>query len=150
LLERTIHEVRLISRNLRPSELDDLGLLAAMRSLASEFRTRSGVAVELNLRPLSHSLSAEIELTIYRIFQEALSNVERHSRARLVLVRLSVSKRGVRLMIQDDGQGFDPSSVSKSRFGLANMRERASHVNGECAIDSRPKCGTTISLRIPL
>jgi two-component system NarL family sensor kinase len=150
LLERTIQEVRLISRNLRPSELDDLGLLAAIRTLASEFGVRSGIKVELNLRPLSRALSPEIELTIYRIFQEALTNVERHSEATAVSILLTQTSRNVQLVIRDDGRGFDPATAGKSRFGLANMYERASHVDGKCAIDSSPTEGTTIRLRIPI
>jgi len=149
LLERTIHEVRLISRNLRPSELDDLGLLAAIRALSSEFTQRTGIAVHLRALPFAHSVSPEIELAVYRIFQEALSNVEKHSKAGRVDARVVRSVRAIQLSVRDNGKGFDPLRVNKARFGLANMRERASHVNGVCRLHSSPGHGTRIDLRIP-
>jgi PAS domain S-box-containing protein len=151
LLDRTMREVRLISRNLRPSELDDLGLLPALRSLCADFETRSGISVKLAARATPRNgIPGEVELTIYRILQEGLANVARHSGASSVSIRLSRSKHHVQLVIQDNGCGFVPSEVGSNQFGLANMRERASHVNGRFEIQTVLKSGTTIRLRIAI
>jgi len=150
LLDRTIGEMRSISRNLRPSELDDLGLMAAIRTLSHEFSKRNRVKVELRLSDLFYRLPGQSELNIYRIVQEALANVEKHARATHVRVELTTSASSLRLRIRDNGVGFAERRVNGSHWGLINMRERASHMRGAIEINTNHRRGTTVQLSIPL
>jgi PAS domain S-box-containing protein len=153
LVERAVGEVKLISRNLRPSELDDLGLLAALRSLSQEFGKRYGIAVHFTSKKWAEPspLPAEIEMTLYRIVQEALNNVEKHSRAARVRIVLNCSPSLVWLTIHDNGKGFKPQRGSgrKAGWGLQNMNERAQLLGGTFDVKSRLRQGTAISVRIP-
>ncbi len=150
LLGRAINEVRLISRNLRPSELDELGLGAALRALALEFQKRSGVAVRFkNWRQFERlRLLKDIEMTLYRIVQESLNNVERHSEAARVELAVNATGGGLILNIRDDGRGFRPDERRGS--GLQNMAERAAMLRGWLEVSSTPGRGTKISVGIPL
>ena len=153
IIEKAIAEIRLISRNLRPSELDDLGLAAAVRSLCEEFRERTGIMIETKIALGTLSLPKTVELTIYRIIQEALNNVEKHSGASEVSISLAPLPDGIALTICDNGRGFDIANVrktEKSGWGLDNMRERASYLGGRMAVKSVPQKGTEITLQIPL
>jgi two-component system, NarL family, sensor kinase len=149
LVDRTIGEIRAISRNLRPSELDDLGLVAAIRSLGAEFQNRTDIRVEFALAESKQSLSGHAELIIYRITQEALANVEKHARAKVVTIELSSSSRGVLLRVSDNGRGIAERANSRGHWGLINMRERASHVNGRLDIKSERGKGTRVELEVP-
>ena len=148
LLERTIREVRLISRNLRPSELDDLGLIPALSSLVEEIAERTGITVRLVAPKHLYGLSPQLELTIYRIAQEALSNVEKHSGA--TSAKIIVERQGKFLVtrVQDNGKGFTAKSAGKNGWGLLNMRERASYVGGSIDIDAKRGRGVTITFRV--
>ena len=156
MLGQAASEVERISRHLRPSVLDELGLVAVLRDTSTEFAKRMGVALELECVKLTARLPADVELTFYRILQEALRNVEQHARARHVSVRLTKQGGGVQLVIQDDGIGFDPkknyptTQNGKGGLGLLSMRERASYVGGVLNIKSTPGKGTTIQAEIPL
>ena len=153
-------QVESISRNLRPGVLKELGLPAVMRATTEEFAERTGVSVKLTCVPLPARLSAAIELTLYRILQESLKNIEQHARARHVTVRLTMPAAAVRLVIHDDGIGFDPGNLPQRRdghvaLGLLGMRERAIHSGGTLKISSigiggSRKAGTAIEVRIPL
>ena len=147
-------EVERISHNLRPSILDQLGLVAALRATSREFAERTGVAVELASAGLTARLPADTELALYRILQEALRNVEKHARARHVIVSLR-QRTFVQLAIKDDGVGFDPGHrparrKGKGGLGLLSMRERATYVGGAFKIKSVRGTGTAIEVRIPL
>jgi PAS domain S-box-containing protein len=154
LIQKAIHEVRLISRNLRPSELDDLGLVAALRSLTHDFKKRTGIDARFQDR--MHScpprIPREVEMTLYRIAQEALNNVEKHSRASRAEVTLRCTRHQVILSVRDNGQGLAirNGSGSGSGWGLQNMRERASLLNGSFKTVSPPKRGTTVTIQIPI
>jgi PAS domain S-box-containing protein len=154
LIERAIAEVRLISRNLRPGELDDLGLVAALRSLTHEFRKRTRIAATLksSMAACPAPVPKEVELTIYRIAQEALANVEKHSRATSVRIELNCLRTQVLLLICDNGKGFArrPASGTKSGWGLENMNERATLLGGTFEVTSLPRKGTRIVVRLPL
>jgi signal transduction histidine kinase len=156
LLEYALSEVRRISHNLRPSELDDLGLVPAIRAAGEEFSVRSGIKWELETgAALPDRLPAATELSVYRIFQESLNNVERHARAGRVQVQLTLEAGHMKLRIRDDGIGFDPDQKLRGRrgrpgIGLENIRERAAFIQGELSIGSAPGQGTEITLRIPL
>ena len=155
LLERAMMEVRRISRNLRPSELDDLGLAPALRSLCAEFGERSGTVVELSCPDSLEKLPAEIELSAYRIAQEALTNVEKHADAHRVAVELTCDNVCLRLNLRDDGCGFDqttpaPVAGKNGGMGLMDIEERVRLVGGTCTIKSAPAAGTQVAVELPL
>jgi signal transduction histidine kinase len=151
LLERTMKEVRLISRNLRPSELDDLGLVPALSSLVDEVAERTGIKVQLTAPKTLPALSPQLELTIYRIAQEALSNVEKHSGATRASIALEIHVRLLRMLIRDNGRSFRPSRrTKKAGWGLLNMRQRASYVGGTLDIEARRGKGTAIIFKTSL
>ena len=155
LLNKVMAEVRRISRNLRPAELDDLGLASAVRSLAEEFAERTEIDVTIRKPWPDISLSPEITETLYRIIQEALTNVEKHSNASLVTIGCAASSDQIICSISDNGRGFQPDERSKSRtkvggLGIVDMRERLSFLKGTLEIGPRGKRGTTLTVRIPL
>jgi PAS domain S-box-containing protein len=154
MLGQTAEAVERISRNLRPSVLDELGLVAVLRDTGTEFADRTGVPVKLACVQLTARLAADTELTLYRILQEALKNVEKHARARHVTVRLR-QRTFIQLAINDDGIGFDPEHHAARRkgkggLGLLSMRERATYVGGAFKIKSVRGAGTEIEVLIPL
>jgi two-component system sensor histidine kinase UhpB len=154
LLDKAIQEVIRISRNLRPSELDDLGLTPAVRSLCSEFTDRTGLRVSQAFDGVPDRCGKEIELALYRIIQEALTNIEKHARAAAVELRLSHSDAVLKASIRDDGAGFEPQSLPARKagqggMGLIDMQERAAHVGGVCTVISTPGRGTEILVTIP-
>jgi PAS domain S-box-containing protein len=155
MLGKATEEVERISRDLRPSVLDQLGLVAALRDASSGFAHRTGVSLELALLRLTVRLPAETELTLYRILQEALRNVEAHSGASHVTVRLSKHGKYIQLSIHDDGIGFKTAqrpnlSRRNGRLGLLSMRERAAYVGGTVEVKSVRRAGTEVEVRIPL
>ncbi len=160
MIGQTAEEVERISRGMRPSVLDELGLAVVLRATIKEFAERTGVSVKLSCVPLTERLPADSELALYRILQEALKNVEQHARARHVTVRLTKPRAVVQLVIHDDGIGFDPQHDPARRkgnvgLGLLSMRERAIYSGGTLKIKSvcrtgLAKAGTTIEVRIPL
>ena len=155
MLGQAAEEVERISRNLRPSVLDELGLVAVLRDTSTEFAERTGVSVKLACVQLTARLPADTELALYRILQEALKNVEKHARARHVTVRLRQQGDFVQLVINDDGIGFDPDHhparrKGKGGLGLLSMRERATYVGGALKVKSARRAGTEIEVRIPL
>ena len=156
MLGQAANEVERISRHLRPSILDELGLVALMRDVCTEFAERTGVALRLTSLQLARRLPSDIELALYRILQEALNNVEQHTSARQVTVSLTKQSGGVQLVIQDDGTGFEakknyPNTQNgRAGLGLLSMRERAKYVGGTLKITSARRTGTEIEVRIPL
>jgi len=154
LLGETANAVERISRGLRPSVLDELGLVAVLRDTTTEFAERTGVGLKVTCAPLATRLPGDIELTLYRILQEALKNVEKHARARQVTVSLQQQGAFIQLTVHDDGTGFEPDRPSiwrkdKSDLGLLSMRERANYVGGTLKITSARRAGTEIEVRIP-
>ncbi len=150
-----VKEVERISHNLRPSVLDQLGLVAALRDTSTEFAKRTGLIVKLTCLELTATLPADTEWTLYRILQEALQNVEKHARARHVTVTLTQRNNCVQLAIKDDGTGFDPAHQharlnAKGGFGLLGMGARAAGVGGTHQVKSSPRAGTTIVVCVPL
>lgn len=155
MLGQTAEEVERISRELRPSVLEHLGLVVVLRDTSTAFAERTGVSLKLACVQLTKRLPGDIELTLYRILQEALKNVEKHARARQVTVHLTKPGNIVQLVIKDDGVGFDPNHHStrqkgKAGLGLLSMRERASYVGGGLKVKSHRRVGTEIKIRIPL
>jgi len=154
LLGQTSAEVERISRDLRPGVLEHLGLASAVEAACKAFSRRCGVPHHLTCGPLRARLPNEAELVLYRILQEALQNVARHARASRVNIRLGSSPAGIRLSIQDNGVGFDPEKRTARRrgiidLGLLGMRERAKHVGGTFLLQTAPRAGTKIVIRVP-
>ncbi len=155
LLETAMQEVRRISRNLRPGELDDLGLVPALRGAIEEFALRTRLRVDFKTDGLPDRLPASLELHLYRIVQEALSNVERHAAATAVSINLAGGRDGVRLDIQDDGRGLPAARAQaaaagrKPGIGLLNLRERAAACGGGCELTTEPGTGLAIRVRVP-
>jgi PAS domain S-box-containing protein len=152
---RALAEVRRLAWGLRPSLLDDLGLTAAVERYTEEFAQTRGLAVDLATSGLEQGrLPAAVETALFRIMQEALSNVARHAGARRVGVRLWRDGGTVRLVVEDDGQGFDPTRpappAAARGLGIHSMRERAAAHKGLVAIDSAPGRGTRVAVEIPL
>ena len=155
LLKKVMVEVRRISRNLRPAELDDLGLASAIRALAEEFTERTKIAVTI-LEPWpALNLPTEITVTLYRIIQEALTNVEKHSNATGVKISCSATDKELICTLSDNGRGMQMDSGGRVRskdvgLGLVDIRERLSFLRGRLEISSRGRRGTTLTARIPL
>jgi two-component system NarL family sensor kinase len=155
MLGHTAEEVERISRNLRPSVLDELGLAAVLRDTSTGFSKRTGISLKLDSVQFTARLPADIELTLYRILQEALKNVEKHARARHVTVCLKQQAAFIHLAINDDGIGFDPDRRAARRngkggLGLLSMRERAAYVDGILDVTSAPGRGTSVFAQVPL
>jgi signal transduction histidine kinase len=153
LLDDTGQQLRHLSHELRPTILDDLGLLAAVEFLALGIERRSGVPIEVRGR-LSERLPATVEIATYRIVQEALNNALRHAgRNAAIKVSVQVQKNSLHCVVRDDGVGFDVTAVLRdgrhSGLGLIGMRERASAAGGGCLIQSEPGRGTTVEISMP-
>lgn len=132
-LGQAINEVRRISRDLRPGVLDDLGLGPAIRALTDDFRARTGIETRFETVVFRNRLSQEAKIALYRIAQEALTNVERHSGATHVTVNLRGHRAGGTLRIEDDGCGIEESRRSyRSGIGLRNMQERMEQLVAHC------------------
>jgi signal transduction histidine kinase len=138
---------RSIVEDLRPSALSNLGLAPTLSILAREFTERSGVAVECALQPVR--LSAAAELTVYRLVQEAITNISKYAQARQVRIRLQVLDGLVDLSVSDDGVGFDSGKRSSSAHGLVGMRSRVEAEGGTLEVLSQPGQGTRLHARLP-
>jgi two-component system sensor histidine kinase UhpB len=152
LTARTLEEVRKLAVELRPTTLDHLGLVAAIEWYSREYAERLDAVVDFETEGLPERLAPEVELVIYRVVQEALTNIARHARASQVRVRLGFLETGVEVTVQDNGVGFDLEEATSSRergLGLFGMRERVELVGGTFNIDTRPGAGTTIRIGVP-
>lgn len=144
-MARELHDVAV---RLRPTTLDDLGLAAALRDLVGAWSRQHDAQIDWQM-DLDGRLPVEIETTLYRLVQEALTNVARHARAANVRVAVTTKPGLVTAVVADDGVGFDPESVGPDRLGLRGMRERVGLIGGELGVESRPGAGTTIVVQIP-
>jgi two-component system sensor histidine kinase UhpB len=150
MLDRLVDSVRRIGTELRPDILDDLGLAAAIEWHLQEVRKRTGMACELSLPAEEIPLDQERATAMYRIFQEALTNVLRHAEASRIAVRLAREADALVLQVADDGKGMTPDRAADHRaLGLLNMQERAHLWGGAVTIASRPGQGTTVTVRLP-
>jgi two-component system, NarL family, sensor histidine kinase UhpB len=147
-VRHALEEVRRIARELRPEVLDDLGLQSALRSLCTAAAAHEGLRVERQLALADGDLSPEVELVVYRVAQESLTNVLRHSGASEVLVALASVDGGLRLVVRDDGRGLPPSAVGGA--GITGMRERALHIGGHLTVGALRGGGTEVRLDVPL
>ena len=154
LAETTADELRRIARALRPSVLDDLGLTAALKSEASALEARSPIAVRFEREGSDRRLQPDTELLLFRVAQEALHNAERHAAAMHILVRLTFDTERVRLLVRDDGRGFDrvPSAaelLATGRLGLVGMQERAHLAGAEFQAHNLPTGGAAVEVAVP-
>jgi two-component system sensor histidine kinase UhpB len=145
----SLDEVRRIARELRPEALDDLGLVNALIALCNRMDGQDGPRIDRDLQGTLPPLPPEVELVLYRIAQESLTNAIRHANARSISLWLQGDAESVALRVRDDGDGM-PREVPAGSSGIAGMRERAILVGGRFAIESIPRRGTEVRLRIPL
>jgi signal transduction histidine kinase len=150
LVVTTLQDVRRLAVELRPKVLDDFGLVAAVERLVETVSERSGLDVQLEARLGPGRLPELVETTLYRIVQEALTNVIKHAQASKVSVLLIRRGATVTAMIEDDGRGFDVDLSRSEGLGLPGMRERAGLLEGHLAIESSPGAGTTVAAEVPL
>jgi signal transduction histidine kinase len=150
LVVQALQDVRRLAVELRPSALDDFGLLAALERLASTFAERSGIPTAVESTLSAERLPPELETVLYRLVQEALTNVVKHSGAERVSVLLTRRDGGVRAVVEDDGRGFSPSDVRADALGLVGMRERLALLGGTLAVESEPGAGTAVVAYVPL
>jgi len=149
-LDHTVHTVQRLSSELRPCLLDDLGLSAAIEWQANTVRDRLGIAIDVVSIPEDITLDETCSTTVYRIFQEALTNIARHSGATQVEILLIRKKDTVTLTVKDNGKGITEDQIRDSgSLGLIGMRERTAMLNGSLNIESKPGRGTIIFLSIP-
>lgn len=154
LLDRSLREIRTLSHLLHPSGLEEAGFSAAARWYTEGFATRSGIAVKMDIQDLSQRLAPEIEITLFRILQEALTNIHRHSGSRSAEVSFKPDNGNVVLAVRDYGTGISPATLEQFRasggagVGLAGMRERIHEVGGTLDIESSGK-GTCLIATLP-
>src|SRR5215204_3114865 len=145
----TLQDVRRLAVELRPKALDDFGLVAALERLAETFGEQTSVDVHVETMLGDARLSEELETALYRIVQEALTNVVKHANARTVSVVLTRKDDRVVVVVEDDGQGFDPLTKREDGLGLVGMKERIELVDGRLTLESGSGQGTTIAVEVP-
>ncbi len=149
LANRALNELLALARQLRPTALDDLGLKAALASHVREISGQGAIEATLESSGELGDLPGEVQLVVYRVAQEALSNAVRHADAEAIDVRLDRHGDAVELGVADDGRGFTFEEASRG-LGIAGMRERALLVHGDLQVTSRPRIGTRVRLRVPV
>jgi signal transduction histidine kinase len=155
LNDNALKELHEVLSDLRPSVLDNLGLVPALRGQVQGFEARTGTHVGLQVEGKSQRMKPDVETTVFRIAQEALTNVIRHAGATSVSICLTFGPDGVTLRVTDNGQGFDPDAALAGRrdappaWGLMGMQERAGLVGGTSRIESEPGQGTTVEVTVP-
>jgi two-component system sensor histidine kinase UhpB len=155
LVNQAMEELLNLARQLRPSALDDHGLVPAVQAQLKRFSARMGIEVRLRTEGDPNELPEVLQTAIYRVAQEALANVARHAGATVVEVELEAEGGGAELRVRDDGTGFDPGAIGRAgtegpgaRLGLGGMAERARLVGGELDVRSAPGGGTSVTLRV--
>ena len=149
LVVSTLQDVRRLAVELRPSALDDFGLVAALERLTGSFAEQTGIAVDFQTALAEERLPEEVETALYRIVQESLTNVVKHGRARRVSILLARNDGVVKALVEDDGQGFDPAEPTGGA-GVGGMRERLALLGGRLAVESAPDRGTTVAAEVPV
>jgi PAS domain S-box-containing protein len=142
-------EARQLIDRVRPPDLAPAGLVGALRTLTQRLSQSSGIPIELTIAPAFPCLTPESELAVYRIVQECLTNIQRHSQSERARVELNDGGEDLRVVIRDWGVGFDPSTVGEGHYGLLGVRERVRLIGGTLKIDSNPGAGVCITLKLP-
>ena len=149
LVVSTLQDVRRLAFELRPATLDDFGLTPAIERLADTLRQNRSVKVDVEIGIGDERLPADVETTIYRIVQEALTNISKHAAATRISISLTRKERAVMVVIEDDGDGFDPSNHTDG-LGLAGMRERVTLLGGRLRVEASRGSGTTVAVEVPV
>jgi len=154
LAEQTLEQIRELSLNLRPPILDDLGLIPTLRWYIKQYANRVDIKTEFKTNGLEDRLAPEVETTLYRVIQEALTNVARHAQASIVRLHLQRKQSSVVALIQDNGQGFDVAKILDQEglptgTGLLGIRERVTLLGGKFNVRSQPGHGTQLTVAIP-
>jgi signal transduction histidine kinase len=151
LVVATLQDVRRLAVELRPSALDDFGLVPALERFTASFAEQTGIAVDLEASlSQDERLPAEIETALYRIVQESLTNVVKHARAQRVSILLARRDDAIAAVIEDDGRGFDVARTRDGGFGLVGIRERLALLGGTLEVESTEGAGTTLAIEVPL
>ncbi|MGZ8741106.1 MAG: sensor histidine kinase, partial [Gaiellaceae bacterium] len=150
LVVATLQDVRRLAVQLRPKALDDFGLAAALERLAQTFSETTGMHVALEAQLGEERLPSEVETTLYRIVQEALTNIVKHAQATRVSILLVRSAATATVVIEDDGRGFDTGDIRAAGLGLVGMRERVELHDGRLTVESTPASGTTLVAEVSL
>ncbi len=152
VVNNTLDEVHTLAWQLRPSVLDDLGLIAALRRYIEDYERRYAIQVDFVTRNLDERLPLALETGLYRVVQEGLTNIARHAKAHNASVLIEQRSKGIRVIIEDNGVGFDPETKGYSRksLGLQGIRERAQLFGGKLTIESQPGQGTSLFIELPL
>lgn len=152
----SMRDVRKIIYNLRPMSLDDLGLIPTLQRYILTLQEDTGIRISFKTKGVYDDIRPVISLTVFRILQEAMNNIIKHSKAQNVAVNLEFPENGIKLHVYDDGVGFSLEEIKKKKadmnggFGLLSMRERVELLNGKLQINSRPGNGTRLDITIPL
>ncbi len=149
LVQKAVDEARRLIGGLRPPILEEMGVVSAISYLIDNL-PHNKLTIDFSAKVQSERFEPLLEATIYRIVQQAINNIQRHSRASRAKVRLAQQGDWINVEIQDWGIGFDPSNVSEDRFGLQGIRERARLMRGRAVIDSAPGKGTHIKVDLPV
>jgi len=150
LVVSTLQDVRRLAVELRPTALDDFGLVAALERLTASFAEQTGISVDFQTALADERLPEEVETALYRIVQESLTNVVKHARARRVSILLARKEGAIKAVIEDDGRGFDPAEQAGDGFGLVGMSERLALLGGRLEVESDSDAGTTIAAEVPV
>jgi len=153
LLERSMTLVHRFARDLRPAQLDDLGLTPALRSLVTDFTKRTQIPIRVTVFASVEQLNDDKKTVLYRVAQEALTNIAKHAKASLATVKIAKVPGAVRMEVHDNGRSFRAERIlgarEPKRLGLLGMRERAEMLGGTFSVDSAAGEGTTIRIQIP-
>jgi two-component system sensor histidine kinase UhpB len=156
LVNQAMEELLTLARQLRPTALDDHGLMPAIETQLKRFAARTGVEVKIESQGDANTLPEDVQTAVYRILQEALANVGRHAAATAVSVEIDAGDGHLEMRVRDDGAGFDPGALARrtngdgpgAGLGLSGMAERARLAGGELDVRSAPGGGTTVTFRI--
>jgi signal transduction histidine kinase len=150
IINEANQEVRALSHSLRPSILDDYGLIDALAWYIERYEERTGIKVSFNHDDIDALLSPNIKTVIYRIVQEAMTNTLKHAKAKTIAITISVRNNELTLIIEDSGSGIDPERVTVDGIGIIGMQDFCELVGGNFVIDSSPEIGTRITCKCPL
>jgi two-component system sensor histidine kinase DegS len=155
IILETVDDLRRLCAHLRPSALDRLGLVPALRLLIDKVNKECGIELRFLVNGEEYKLPANVEITFFRVMQEALNNIRRHSKATTAIISVYFNNNSFKVVIEDNGQGFDTSRIkeitnSENRLGLAGMRWRMESIGGLLRIDSKPGESTIVMAEIDL
>jgi two-component system sensor histidine kinase DegS len=150
LARENIGEVRRVIFDLRPMALDDLGLVPALKRYLEDYQGKFGIKVDFRLFGEEKRLVIPLEVALFRLIQEALSNIHKHAQVDEATVKMEFDRKFVTTVIKDEGIGFEVDAIDQGKFGLMGMRERVELFGGSFTVKSRPQKGTKVILRVPL